>query len=251
MNDKLKETIAGRIEALLNKTVENGATEEEALMAMEKASELMAKYQMNMTEVQMAAEGLTKAEATFDTWIHEFFAFETMGAIGRLTEVKVWRSNSWDKKAPAKFVAYGLKSDVDYADYLLKTLTNFAVLDCARWWRLPENYIPVSKRVPQQATKLKTAFLHGFSLKVQNRIAELAKINKSRDEERKGKGLMVLGNAKKSMIDEALAKQGMKFRSSGGSQRNHAAHATNAGWNAGDKAGLSRGLDKGGQLRLK
>lgn len=106
-------------------------------------------------------------------------------------------------------------------------------------------------REPQQSTKLKTAFLHGFALKVRARIADLGKINKNRDEERKGKGLMVLGSAKRSMIDEALSKQVISFKQNGPDKRNHAAHASNAGWHAGDKASLSRGLEKGGQLRLK
>lgn len=102
MDDKQKETIASRIEALLNKTVENGATEEEAFAAMEKASELMAKYQMNMTEVQLAAEGLVKSEVSFPTGLHEFFAFEVLSSVGRLTEVKEWKAVSWDKKTKRK-----------------------------------------------------------------------------------------------------------------------------------------------------
>ena len=47
-----KEDIARKIEALLSKTVERGATEAEALGATRKAQELMAKYDIVLTDIE-------------------------------------------------------------------------------------------------------------------------------------------------------------------------------------------------------
>lgn len=45
------------VKNLLNKTVENGATEAEAIAAMEKASEIMEKYELETTELELKEEG--------------------------------------------------------------------------------------------------------------------------------------------------------------------------------------------------
>lgn len=47
-----KEDIARKIEALLSKTVERGATEAEAIAAVQKAQELMAKYDIVLTDFE-------------------------------------------------------------------------------------------------------------------------------------------------------------------------------------------------------
>ena len=48
---------AAKIKALLGKTIENGATEAEAMAAAIKARELMDKYDIDLTTLDMKAEG--------------------------------------------------------------------------------------------------------------------------------------------------------------------------------------------------
>lgn len=246
MNDKLKETIAARIEALLNKTTENGATEEEALMAMQKASELMAKYQLNMTEVQLAAEGLTHCAIEFKSSLEEQLAFKLCLAIGAATETRVWRIDGFGSVRP-KFSFFGLRSDVDFAEYLLKTLVQFAMSDVAIWWRDPANYVsgvPAGERA-----RLKLSFLHGFALKVSERVRAMNNGLVERDSSRSGKGLVPLSTAKKSMIDEKLIDK--KFRSAGADRKHYEQEAVHSGWQRGDSASLNRGLAQNEVRRIK
>lgn len=65
------EKIQKKITYLLNITVENGATENEALMAMLKARELMAKYDMYVSETSTTAEDFLtegKCNTSNDIW---------------------------------------------------------------------------------------------------------------------------------------------------------------------------------------
>ena len=59
-----KEDIARKIEALLNKTVERGATEGEALAAALKAQELMAKYDITTIEHEEEPEEVDSTDMT-------------------------------------------------------------------------------------------------------------------------------------------------------------------------------------------
>lgn len=44
-----------RIRSLLEKTVENGCTEAEAMLAAEKAADLMAEYELTLTDIELGA----------------------------------------------------------------------------------------------------------------------------------------------------------------------------------------------------
>ena len=59
--------IAGKIAALLNKTVENGATEAEALAAAKKAQELMAKYHLEVLPFEPKTDSIVEEEVLTST----------------------------------------------------------------------------------------------------------------------------------------------------------------------------------------
>ncbi len=247
MDDKQKSSIAARIEALLNKTTENGATEEEAMMAMAKAQELMIKYQLNLTEVQLAAEGLKTIKIDFGTNAQMTgFAFEISGAIASLTETACYQHRR--KNGLGEFVVIGLHSDAQYAEYLLKSLANFAQNQIRVWWKTSEFYNP--KAPVNVSYKLKVSFLHGVALRISRKIKELD-INKvNRDTERVAGGLVPLSTAKKTMITDFMNSTGVapEVRDD---HRQFNRDALVKGWEAGANANLNRGIDKETTLRLK
>src|SRR3546814_7664627 len=55
-----------KIRALLRKTVENGATEAEAMAAASKAEELIAKYDVETTELDIKESAFASAASEFD-----------------------------------------------------------------------------------------------------------------------------------------------------------------------------------------
>lgn len=59
MNTENRRAAAARIRALLMKTVDNGCTEEEAMAAAAKAGELMDRYGLESSEVEIRAEKCT------------------------------------------------------------------------------------------------------------------------------------------------------------------------------------------------
>lgn len=59
MNTENRRAAAARIRALLSKTVDNGCTEEEAMAAAAKAGELMDRYGIESSEVEIRAEKCT------------------------------------------------------------------------------------------------------------------------------------------------------------------------------------------------
>ena len=245
MEDKQK--IAAKIAALLSKTVENGATQEEAMMAMQKASELMNKNQLTMTSVELEAEGLSRVEVTFESSHANYFAFSIISSIASLTETRMWRqTDAVNGKLVDKYVIFGLKSDIDFADFLLNNLTRFACKDANDWWVKPENYIsgvPAAKRA-----KLKISFLCGFSLKITKRIRELLPEQQKRDNERSKNGLVALNSAKKSMIEDKLSYMNFKTVSVG--KKSIDAVAKGAGWESGDSASLNRAVNSNSTLRI-
>jgi uncharacterized protein DUF2786 len=53
---QIADAVATRIRGLMAKTTENGCTEEEAMLAAAKARELMDRYRLTMTDVEIQAE---------------------------------------------------------------------------------------------------------------------------------------------------------------------------------------------------
>src|SRR5690554_91936 len=102
--------LAQRIRALRNKTVENGCTEGEALAVAAKASDLMDKHDMSLTDMEMA-------QSEFRT--HEYKAEDDVGhrlwrvaaAISRLTGTRYWTDNA-DYAQPVIFF-FGRDTDVE------------------------------------------------------------------------------------------------------------------------------------------
>lgn len=62
MNNEEKKAIKAKINALLAKNVENGATEAEANIALEKAQELMTKYMIAQSELEIKNTKCVKLE---------------------------------------------------------------------------------------------------------------------------------------------------------------------------------------------
>lgn len=57
-----KEKIAARICALLSKTTDNGCSEDEAIAAALKAKQLMDKYEIDLSEAELLADGYEQVD---------------------------------------------------------------------------------------------------------------------------------------------------------------------------------------------
>lgn len=107
--------IKNRIRALLMKTVENGATEGEAVSAAEKAAELMAEYDIEFGDIKTAqTDAPTEKHASFDPELDDSL-WKIASAISKLCHCKVWAHVG----IPGKLTFLGDDIDSSIAAYLM------------------------------------------------------------------------------------------------------------------------------------
>jgi Protein of unknown function (DUF2786) len=124
-----RQEIAAKVRALLAKTVDKGCTEQEALAAAAKAKELMDRYQVDLTETELEGDGFVKGATEFPERrklnVQDLIGWD----IADYCEVKAWKTGGeppyLDERRRWRFVYFGLRSDVEFANWLLKGLEAF------------------------------------------------------------------------------------------------------------------------------
>ena len=116
-NDDLGRVL-DRIRGLRAKTTEQGCTEQEALAAAEKVGELLERYGLSLSEVdlrQQPCEGFG-----IDTGRRQHGAFDRcVPAIADFSDCRVWSETSLT--GTLRFVFFGLSADVEAAHYLYRS----------------------------------------------------------------------------------------------------------------------------------
>jgi hypothetical protein len=227
MRDNIKRAITGRIRSLLAKTVDNGCTEAEALAAAVKAKELMDTYQIDLSEEELEADGFVRGWAEQPQARKFNVQWELCNAVADYCEVKTWGQNlGWGQKR--RVVFFGLRSDVELANWLVKALESFV------WQKADEfggDYYE------------KRSFAMGCVERIESRLREEASRRRAPVMASTGKSLVVV---KQQLVDREYAKLGLKLRgccssyTSGGS-----AEARQAGYAAGAKATFGRPFSSG------
>src|SRR6476659_9357988 len=104
-----------RIQGLHSKTMENGCTEAEALLAAAKVAELLDRYDLSLTDIEIRNgqceqrhyEVQRKKRIPLD---------DCIGAIANFCDCRVWRERS--HSGNVHYVFFGLRSDIEAAHYL-------------------------------------------------------------------------------------------------------------------------------------
>jgi len=110
-----------RIQGLRAKTTDNGCTEAEALSAAAKVAELLDRYDLSLTDVeirhaqceQRAYEIRRRKRIPLD---------DCVGAIANFCDCRVWREKS--QSGSARYVFFGLPSDIEVAHYPSELIDN-------------------------------------------------------------------------------------------------------------------------------
>lgn len=140
MNDQgNREAIIAKIRALMSKTIDAGATEAEAMAAMQKAYELLEKYQLSLSDLELKEEGAGETKYQFDEVVNKLAVAvaEFCDCIVLVEEekkefVKPNRNRrtkketgetEWRYVQVAKFI--GAKTDAMFAEWLIKALAGF------------------------------------------------------------------------------------------------------------------------------
>jgi hypothetical protein len=230
-----RKDVATRIRALLSKTVENGCSEAEALAAALKARELLDAYQLELSDVELEAEGIIQDTAEKAEDRQTNVQWELGGAVADFCEVRGW-FQSVPRGGKRICTFHGLRSDVEFARWLIKALEVFV-------WQQADAY---ALQEPGRAAR------RSFVLACCGRIRERLQLE---TDLRHLKPAMVSSTgrsvalAKKAIVTREFEKLNLKLRVSslgcgGGSDA-----AAAAGRAAGGKAGFGRPVNSGGGMR--
>jgi hypothetical protein len=195
--DKLKT----RIQGLRAKTTDNGCTEGEALLAAAKVAELLDRYDLSLTDVEIRDAPCERRE--YETHRKKRIPLDDcVGAIANFCDCRVWREKN--PAGEARYVFFGLRSDIEVAHYLTELIDTAVRSELGRY-KTTAGY----RRFRHQERHMANA---SFTLGMVASIADKLTVMKAgRDQANNGAGrdLVVL---KAAVVDAELNKLDLKLR---------------------------------------
>lgn len=231
-----REKVAARIKALLEKTVENGCSEGEAIAAAMKARELADKYQIDLSAADLEAEG--GLHGICDPHLGRMVNVQKfMGnGIADFTDTKCWygECNIAEDGEPPEFDKrlqfVGLASDVDFAFWLVITLEDFV-------WAQADRFGGNGRE--------RKDFAIGCASRISERLREEAAKRKADASNDSRNALVVVKNA---LVESTFKELGIKLRNGTSRSRIGSRNAFAAGKQAGNKANFGRPVNGGGGM---
>ena len=231
--DKLKV----RIQALRAKTIDNGCTKDEALSAAAKVAELLDRYDLSLTDVELRAAPCERRvyETHRKKRIH---LDDCIGAIAHFCDCRVWR----EKNAAGEnsYVFFGLGADVEVAHYLAELIDGAVRAELGRF----KTSVDYARFRHQERHLANASFALGMVASIAHRLVAI-KASRDQVNETTGRGLVVL---KTSVVDAEFDKLDLKMRT----QRSTSRMVSMTAYEAGGAAGASLAINPGvGKARPK
>src|SRR5688572_18340881 len=186
-----------RIQGLRAKTIDNGCTEGEALSAAAKVAELLDRYDLSLTDIDIREAPCERRE--YETFRKKRIPLDDcIGAIAIFCDCRVWREKN--QAGESRYVFFGLRSDIEVAHYLAELIDGAVRSELGRY-KTTADY----RRFRHNDRHLANA---SFALGMVTSIADkLMAMKAGRDQVSRGtgRGLVVL---KASTVDAELGKLG-------------------------------------------
>jgi hypothetical protein len=224
-----------RIRALRSKTVEQGCTEQEALAAAEKVTELLDRYGLNLSELDLRkqrCEGIgvdTNRKRPGP-------AGDCVGHIALLFDCRVWAETTDD--GTIRYIFFGLPADVQASVYL-HDLIALAFASETATFQAGEFYRSADSGDRRSVTN---SFQIGLARGIN---AKLESLRTARDPAGDGSNGRALVPVKNAMIDDELERLGLTFQKRGASRRRVIPSAYQAGQEAGERFEYRPGIGQG------
>ena len=206
------------------KTVANGCTEGEALAAAAKVAELLDRYDLSLSDVEIRASACERR--VYETRNRKRIPLDDcIGAIADFCDCRVWREK--DTAGEVRYVFFGLPPDVEAA-HTLTELVDTAVRTELGRYKTSAEY----RQFRHQERHLANA---SFALGMVGSIADKLEAMKAKRDEVKnstGRGVVVL---KTAVVDSELGRLDLELRPVERPRRMIAPEA----YEAGDAAGTS------------
>ena len=211
-----------RIQGLRAKTIDNGCTEGEALAAAAKVAELLDRYDLSLSDVEIREAPCERRE--YETHRKKRIPLDDcIGAIADFCDCRVWREKN--AAGEARYVFFGLRSDIEVAHYLTEVIDAAVRSELGRYKTTAEY-----QRFRHQDRHVANA---SFALGMVASIADkLVAMKAGRDEVNNGtgRGLVVL---KAAVVDTEMEKLDLKLRTVSSRSRMVSPDAYDAGGVAG------------------
>lgn len=222
-----------RIQGLRAKTIDNGCTEGEALAAAAKVAELLDRYDLSLTDVELREAPCERR--AYETHRKKRIPLDDcIGAIADFCDCRVWREKN--RASEARYVFFGLRSDIEVAHYLTELIDTAVRSELGRY-KTTSDY----RQFRHQERHVANA---SFALGMIASIADkLTAMKAARDEVNilTGRDLVVL---KAAVVDIELEKLGLKLQTMGRASRMVSTMAYEAGGVAGVSLAINAGIGK-------
>lgn len=225
--DKLKI----RIQGLRAKTTDNGCTEAEALSAAAKVAELLDRHDLSLTDVEIREAPCERRD--YETHRNKRIPLDDcIGAIADFCDCRVWREKN--PAGEARYVFFGLRSDVEAAHYLTE-LIDIAVRSELGRYKTTADY---QRFLHKERHMANASFTLGMVASI---AAKLTAMKAQRDQANHGAGrdLVVL---KASVVDAELDRLDLKLEAVRRPTRLVSPEAYDAGGAAGAAFAISRAI---------
>ena len=217
-----------RIQGLRSKTTDNGCTEAEALLAAAKVAELLDRYDLSLTDVEIRNGQCEQRH--YETRRKKRIPLDDcIGDIANFCDCRVWREKS--HSGNARYVFFGLRSDIEVAHYLTELIDNAVRSELGRY----KNSAGYRRFRHQDRHVANSSFTLGMVASIADKLTAM---KRERDAVKNGTGrdLVVL---KASVVDAELAKLDLKLRTVPGATR----IVSPAAYEAGETAGASLAIN--------
>lgn len=227
-----RENIFNKVRALLAKTVDNGCTEAEAMMALEMAEKLMEQHEISEQDLKLEDE--TAVIQRSDMKDPQNIRWKLCYWIGKFTETKPFGHSKSVKYA-------GLRSDVEFAIWLTEALTRFVQAELKRYmWANGYQKFQGAKR-----NRVINSFCIGCCSRINMKLREMVE----------SRAWVVNSNAmviaKNALIEEAVKELKIAPSDNRGRKNKIYGDVYRAGQQAGDNASFGRPIENNnGPLRL-
>ena len=235
-----------RIHALLQKTVDNGCTKEEAISAAEKAGELMDHYNLSMTDIQIREEKcLTRYIPTGQ--LNRGGMDDCCISLAKFCDLKIWFSKGWnhvrdEARKKSNYGVFGLEADTEMFAYL------YAVIDGAMKRELAD--FKKSERYTAEHVdggwrrSMTNGFQKGMASEISSRLRDMKKAREAKVREMRttGTDLVVV---KMERVNEEFKTSGVRLRANQGRRSYGDGTSRAAGREAGGRVNLGKAVGGG------
>jgi hypothetical protein len=224
-----------RIQALRAKTIDNGCTEDEALSAAAKVAELLDRYDLSLTDVEIREAPCERR--AYETHRKKRIPLDDcIGAVANFCDCRVWR----EKNAAGEscYVFFGLRSDIEVAHYLTELIDVAVRAELGRF----KTSAAYSGFRHQERHLANASFALGMVASIADKLTAM-KASRDQVNQSTGRGLVVL---KTSVVDAEFEKLDLKLRAQRGGNRMVSMTAYEAGGVAGASLTINPGIGKAG-----